>query len=423
MSKKILDELPELVAARVISDETANDIRNYYASATDSNPNKLLLIFSILGAVLSGLGIILILAHNWDTLPHLAKACISFLPLLIGQLFCGYALLKKPENDGWRESASAFLFFGIGASISLVAQVYNIPGDLDSFVLTWMVLALPQIYLMRSSITSLLYICGITFYGVAADHSFDYYNYEYWLLFAAIVPYYYQLLRKHPQSNFVFFHNWFVCLSLIICITNTTDSIGKLMYLVYIGLFACFYFIGMHPFFDRQKIRNNSYFIAGQVGTVITLLALTFERHWSWNINEIPLNQIVITQEFLIAVILSVAALLLFVRKNYPDFSKIRVIDFAFLVILIVFFTGNFIHVIANLLVLLLGLSEMRRGNNQNNLGILNYGLIIITILVTCRFFDTEFSFIVRGMLFIAVGLGFFLANYLMLKKRKTNEK
>ena len=33
-----------------------------------------------------------------------------------------------------------------------------------------------------------------------------------------------------------------------------------------------------------------------------------------------------------------------------------------------------------------------------------NYGLIIITALVICRFFDTDLSFVLRGLLFISVG-------------------
>jgi len=33
--------------------------------------------------------------------------------------------------------------------------------------------------------------------------------------------------------------------------------------------------------------------------------------------------------------------------------------------------------------------------------------------------FDTNLSFVTRGLLFVAAGLGFFVLNYRMLKKRK----
>ena len=84
---------------------------------------------------------------------------------------------------------------------------------------------------------------------------------------------------------------------------------------------------------------------------------------------------------------------------------------------------GEFAAIIANGTVLAIAVLEIKRGNKLNNLGILNFGLLIIIILITCRFFDTDFSFVVRGILFISIGLGFFLTNYVMLKKRNRHEK
>uniref|UniRef100_UPI00374D3CBE DUF2157 domain-containing protein n=1 Tax=Flavobacterium sp. TaxID=239 RepID=UPI00374D3CBE len=95
MSNHILNELQELLRASVISEETAQKIRDYYSKNGDESQNKLFLVFGILGAILSGLGIILILAHNWDDLSNMTKSVISFLPLSIGQLFCSYSILKK----------------------------------------------------------------------------------------------------------------------------------------------------------------------------------------------------------------------------------------------------------------------------------------------------------------------------------------
>lgn len=425
MSTKFAAELDALVTANVISDDTAQSIRRYYESRREEQPNRLLLIFSILGAVLSGLGIILILAHNWDNLPQFSKACISFLPLLIGQLFCGFALLRKSENAAWRESASAFLFLAIGASIALVAQVYNIPGNLESLVLTWMVLALPQVYLMRASVTSLLYICGITYYGSFAIESSNEANYGYWLLLAAILPYYYRMFKEKPDSNFTFFHNWFLCLSAMICLSRFCDGGGDLVYLSYMSLFAIFYFIGSAAVFNHQRARNNSFLVIGRVGTIFTLLVLTFERHLSLHRHEPDWITFITGPKYLTFVstaLLLLTATVLFFKKNHGHYHNIRIIDITFLLTILLFCFGDLSHIGANFLVLLMGLSEMRRGNQQNNLGILNYGLLIITILVICRFFDTEFSFIVRGTLFILVGLGFFTANYLMLKKRKSND-
>jgi hypothetical protein len=76
-----------------------------------------------------------------------------------------------------------------------------------------------------------------------------------------------------------------------------------------------------------------------------------------------------------------------------------------------------------NLLVLGIGLLTIRRGARAAHLGILNSGLLLIAALITCRFFDTDLSFVFRGVLFVLVGLGFFLMNYWMLQKRKTHDQ
>jgi uncharacterized membrane protein len=62
----ILKELDELTKAQVISPESAENIRNYYKSKQEQSGNRLFIVFGILGAILVGLGLILIIAHNWD---------------------------------------------------------------------------------------------------------------------------------------------------------------------------------------------------------------------------------------------------------------------------------------------------------------------------------------------------------------------
>ena len=87
---KILKELDELTAAEVISPEVAERIRHYAEQRTQSNSShRLLTVFGALGAILIALGVIVLLAHNWDELPRWIKTFFSFLPLLAGQAACG----------------------------------------------------------------------------------------------------------------------------------------------------------------------------------------------------------------------------------------------------------------------------------------------------------------------------------------------
>jgi uncharacterized membrane protein len=198
MSKIEKTVLEELIEHRIISAETAAAIENYYKNKEQDSPSKLLLVFGILGALLGGLGIILVFAHNWDDFSITIKCILSVLPLALGQLLCAYTLFKKPDSQMWRESSASFLFLSIGASIALIAQTYNIPGDFSSFILTWCLLGLPLVYILKSQVASLLYLIGITVFCVSKNY-FGYPRYEdhwYWMLLAAILPNYYTLIKE-----------------------------------------------------------------------------------------------------------------------------------------------------------------------------------------------------------------------------------
>ncbi|MBC7747547.1 MAG: DUF2157 domain-containing protein [Methylotenera sp.] len=68
MSDKIINELEELLHANVVTTEIAKNIREYFHQKKEESHNRLSSIFGILGAILVGLGIILVFAHNWDNL-------------------------------------------------------------------------------------------------------------------------------------------------------------------------------------------------------------------------------------------------------------------------------------------------------------------------------------------------------------------
>lgn len=416
-------DLKELLDAGIINSEIAENIQQYYQSKKPNSSHRLFIAFGVLGAILVGLGIILILAHNWDNLSRGTKTFLAFVPLLIGQGLCGYTLLKKKESITWRESSAIFVFFGVGASIALVSQIYNLPGSIASYLLTWALLCLPLIYIMRSSIVSLLYLAGITWYGVEVgyDNRAPGFNW-YWLLLMAAIPYYYLLYRNKPDSNFMTFHNWMLPISLTITLGTFAEHDNELMFVAYISLFAVFYLIGNFSFLKRQSLFRNGYRIIGALGTVGVLLSLSFS--WFWE--DLHRASLGFGPELVVSFILSMIAVVLLVRQiqrtSIKDMEPVAPVFIVFIVIFLLGLIVPFASILINLLLFAIGLLTIRKGGRENHLGILNYGLLIITMLVFCRFFDTDLPFIWRGILFVVVGIGFFMTNYWMLKKRKANE-
>ncbi len=425
MNSKIQNDIKELVEEQVISKDIATNIENYYRSKKKDTPNRLFTVFAVLGSALVGLGIILILAHNWDNFSRSVKTIFAFTPLIIGQLIVGYTILKK-KSVTWREASGVFLFFAVGASIALVSQIYNIPGDFSSYMLIWILLCAPLIYLLKSNALAILHIVFATSYAC----SFGYFNgnhtpWLYLVVLAIMMPHYYQLLKDKKTHNITSIFNWLIPISVVIVLgafVNRSEELGFLMYVV---LFGLLYNIGKIPFFDNQKLRINGYLILGSLGTIYILLLASFD--WLWK--DVLRHEIVFnSQEFHVLIVLLLITLgvliYLYSKKWIQSFNLFQYVFILFTIIFFIGISGSIIPIILiNLLILILGVMAMKIGADKFHFGILNYGLLIITALIVCRFFDTNMSFVVRGLLFVGVGVGFFLTNYMMLRKQKNKVK
>jgi uncharacterized membrane protein len=421
----IRKELPELVKAEVISQETADRINSYYYMKSEQGSNRLFVAFGILGALLVGLGIILIMAHNWDELSRAVKTGIAFLPLVAGQLLCGYVFLKKPDNITWRESSALFLFLSVGATIALVSQIYNISGSLGPFLLTWMILCLPLIFVMKSSIVSLFYIAGITWYASETGYWSSPAEQAtlYWILLSGVLPYYYVLAKNQPQSNFTGFHHWFIPLSVTITLGTVAGPATELMFIAYVSLFGLFYMMGNSSYFEGQNLKRNGYKVAGALGTLGLLLAFSFSGFWD-HLRQANLvfSEVIAAPEFYTALIITALAAWVYItRQKGRTLSEIKPLSTVFILFAALFLYGLFFPgavILINLMVIVIGILTVLDGAKQNSLGLLNFGMMILAALIICRFFDIQFSFVARGLLFVLAGAGFIAANYWMLKKR-----
>lgn len=424
-------DIQELLEAKVISPEIAKSMQDYYHQKESSSPNKLVLVFGILGALLVGLGIVLIIAHNWDDLSRGIKTFLAFIPLILGQVALGYSIFRKNESKTWKEASSCFLVFAIGACISLISQVYNIEGDLGSFLLTWSLLALPIVYIARSNIASLLYIILITYFLLESNYWTNkrQFNFVYWLLFLAIVPHLFLLFKKRLETNFINFHSFLIPISLTIGVGSLASEFPQLLIIAFVSLFTCFYGLGYVYKTSQQGHLSNGFILFGSMATMVLLFMASFQDYWTTMKDVIWGIKVFQTETFYYALLFFVFALIIYFYyfkhkvENWKD--DLQPIMPVFIVFVFIFILGQFssqlAQILINILILTIGVLTIRQGANMNHLGIMNYGLIIITILVACRFFDTDMSFVLRGLIFVGLGLGFFAANYWMIKKRKEN--
>ncbi|WP_053002241.1 DUF2157 domain-containing protein [Kordia jejudonensis] len=426
MSSKIKQALPELVENGIITEEIAQNIKAFYQKDEASGTSRLFTVFGILGATLIGLGIILIMAHNWDNFSRLTKVFFAFLPMLIGQVGLGFSIYKNKSNT-WKETATVFLFFSVGACISLISQIYNIPGNLESFLLAWIVLCLPLLYVTKSKSAIILHLIFMTYYAFEAGYRFYGHTttipHTYFLLLLFPLFNYFKMMRQNVKSPTLYILHWLFPLSLIISLPVCIDASEGVGFLMYILVFGILYNIGQLSYFKNNSLLQNGYRFLGSLGTVIVLLILSFRYIWKHEFNDVHFYSL----EFFCAVVLfCIACITLYTSIKSKQEKGVNLFQYVFLIFTIIFMLGLFDDVmptvLINILLFILGVMAIKIGADSFSFGILNYGMLIITVLIACRFFDTNMSFAIRGLLFVAIGAGFFTANYIMLKKQKSKQ-
>jgi uncharacterized membrane protein len=424
MQSKLTKELPELVEKGVITQDIASKIEDYYKSKHEDSPNRLFTVFGVLGSILIGLGIILIIAHNWDNFPKAVKTGFAFGPLIIGQLLAGYSLLKQKSNT-WKEASGVLLFFAVGASMAMVSQIYNIPGDFSSYMLTWVLLCAPLIYLLQSHALALLHLLFATIYACEYGYSYNGNTpWAYLLCIILVLPYYYNLLKHKLEFNITSVFNWLFPLSMVITLGAFITKFDELVFLSYIILFGLFYNLGKLPAFRNLSLRQNGYLVLGSLGTVVLLLTASFR--WVWK-DVLGISNAYLNESSLVVVLFIAASFVLVRLVQKKRLETFNLFHYIYIIMSVLFFIGltNDVTptIITNIILFILGLNAIKIGVNKMHFGVLNYGLLIIASLIFCRFLDTNMGFAIKGLLFVVVGVGFFITNYIMLRKQKQQKK
>jgi uncharacterized membrane protein len=134
--KWLLNEINLWVGEGIIAPEQATVLKRRYPAPGEGTAWGRMIFFSI-GAILFGLGIILIFAYNWEKMHKFAKLAVIF-AALIGAHGAGY-WLNRPESR-YRAAGEGLHLLGtmlFGAGIWLIAQIYHIQKHYPTAFLFW----------------------------------------------------------------------------------------------------------------------------------------------------------------------------------------------------------------------------------------------------------------------------------------------
>ncbi|MEQ1439654.1 DUF2157 domain-containing protein [Fontimonas sp. SYSU GA230001] len=416
----LLDELPRLIEAGVLDAAAAGRLRQHYAAAASARGVWARVLFPLLGIVLIGLGLILLIAHNWDHWSKAVRLTVAFVPLLLGQLACGWTLLRAADSRAWRESSAAFTALAFAAALALVGQIYHFPGDLDRFLLTCALVGVPLVYLLDASLLAVLCAAGFAGWAAAVPDREE----SVWsvvVLFALLVPHVLRLQRAPVDT-----------LRLNLLLAGLAPaffaaSLVSLPGLPRLGLWWLAQFGAVLVMFESARgpaavsqLWQRPLALYGGAATTLAALIGSFPDVWrggSWLRWSAQLPG---TWLFLLAGLglLVVLAWRAWLRGDRASALQV------FPAVLMAVLAGVDSRALAALPALLLsayvlvqGLLLIRDGLTRQDSARSTRGLGLIALLVVMRFVDAEWSFTARGIAFLLAGAAF-MAAHVWLRRR-----
>lgn len=145
----LFGELDRWKREQIITEEQADRIRALYPEEVRKHSWGLIL-FSGLGATVIGLGVILLLAYNWQDIPKFGKLTLIFGSIAAAH---GTGLWLRWKPGAQPEIGAALSLLGtmlFGAGIWLVAQVYHINEHFPNGFLLWGLGALALMWALGS---------------------------------------------------------------------------------------------------------------------------------------------------------------------------------------------------------------------------------------------------------------------------------
>ena len=172
-NRKVLKELDLWVAEGLVGADQAARIRDWYDRRRDG-PGWGVIVFAGIGAVIVGLGVILLFAYNWQAIPRGVKLLLVYGALAAAHGAGLWMFLRKPNLRALGEAVCLMGTMFFGAGIWLIAQIYHIDEHFPNAFFIWGLGALLLAFAMPSVAQGILAAllvtvwCGVEAFGFHA---------------------------------------------------------------------------------------------------------------------------------------------------------------------------------------------------------------------------------------------------------------
>ncbi|HPN85140.1 MAG TPA: DUF2157 domain-containing protein [Victivallales bacterium] len=424
--KWLLQEIEKWLKDHIIDQSQADRIISLYPEEKSSK-NWGALIFSVIGVIIFGLGIILLFAYNWHAIPKYAKLATIFSFLLAAHAGGFYFKSKGEKFSAVSESMFALgtMFFGSG--IWLISQIYNIDEHYPNAFIVWgagaLLLAWSLPSVVQGAMASVLFVIWNSFENFGFDSKI---NIAPLLILAFIFPLAWKMRSKILISialpsfaiSILFNCHWFF------------ERTGPAIFISLSG-----FLIAISIILKKKNVFAESSSIFSFYGNIMYWLPLYvftfpysnrkfFETHW-YDETYSTIYALV----FLTAAALAWSIVILPIKRIKEDLSNFYRIDHLIVPITVIALTLDLGWLsgfdgwagagIFNLIFLVQSAMLISAGCRSLNAKLATGGVIMLSALAFARYSDLFSSLLVRGIVFLFVGAGIFIVGTLYSRRKR----
>ncbi len=405
--KKLLAEVVPLQSGGILDETSATRLRAYCEAGLETgnqDVRRILRLFLVLIAVaLVGVGIGLLISHNWDMLPPWARLSMGFGPLLVA-MAAGVETLRHDRRAAWRECSALGVALMTAASIAIVSQLYHLSGTFGDFMRVNLVLMLPLIYLFRANALSGLYVLGMF---ALLDHWRPGGYWDTGLPFLlGVLPYLGWRLRQVRTGALAYYLEAVTLAAVLEFIIGASilqaSTCWTMTLLAAISAFV--YAVGVYW---RRYQYHNLFAVSGALALFVMAFIAATPNFWRWGTATWP-----DPVYWCIVVLPAIGVLVLLARLRTAGIvfaaAGIPVPLMSFLL------SADQMTILVNALLVVCGGVYFWRGIVLRNRGLLNLALGIFLLLAFFRMLDFRKDILLYAVGFIVAGLLFFGINLLI---------
>lgn len=434
--KWLAGQLDEWVKEEIVTSQQAAALRRRHPFLTEGGLPWGAIIFSCLGAVIIGLGVILLLAYNWDKIHRLYK-----LGMIIGAIVIahGIGLRLFFASTRYRNLGEALCLLGtmlFGAGIWLVAQIYHIEEHFTTAFLLWGMGAFLLALVMSSIPQAILSAVLIATWCVTERVTFDVAMPVAPLLIFCLGVF--AWLKQSRILLAIVIPAFVICFEVVVPHSEDVWSVN--LSLLEIGAMLVAFQLLVRRVGNFPKSSAVFGFFGWVLFLVLVFILAFPDAYNEWMLGAVrEMSMSTAAWQYLLGaacMAVWIAILLYHVfRVETPDRQLIGLETYLIPLTVLFIFTRLFfwpdytvysdwtIAAPLNMVFLVLSVGMITRGCRRALIGPTVIGSLLLIALMLARFFDLFGSLVVRGLVFLVVGAGLFAEGIFYSRARRRKDE